>query len=149
VTELRERVLAVVEQLAIGGAEGFYASYVARRSQADDLGQVISVLVDLVAQGDLTERFEVVCPNPDCGRTAVTFAREEDVPVGRELECEKCGEPFIVTDSDVVVGYVPTQPFISRTLRKGSVTPLEDGPGLGAYEKKVTRSVPAGVRCST
>jgi hypothetical protein len=43
--------------------------------------------------------------------------------------------PFIVTDSDVVVSYVPTQPFISRTLRKGSVKGFDEH-GFGGYEKK-------------
>jgi hypothetical protein len=118
-------VTDVVDDLVAQGTRGFRASYVAKRAGLPP-AEVQRALSDMVDQGKLDTRFEVLCPD-DKARTAATFNSVEDVPIGQELHSTKCesDEPFRVSDGDVWITFVPTREYASGVVRRtqGKVPP--------------------------
>lgn len=115
-----ERVQRTVEEIVDEGADGFHASYIAAQTGVP-IDEAREALVALVSSGDLTDRFELVCPS--CGRTIATYSLNEALPLGAPIPCDREDEPltFVPSEQDFLVTYRPTQSLLSRLRRHGGV----------------------------
>jgi rubredoxin len=120
----------VVERLAADGAQGFHASFVAKESRVA-IDDVRSELARLAANGDIEERYELVCPN--CGRTLKVFSKTDQLPLNDEIQCDSCDYVWVPTEQDVLVTYSPTAKTFARVNRAGRAT--------GRSKKKIQRAI--------
>jgi hypothetical protein len=70
----RDKVTAAVESLTNEGSRAFRASAIARRIPSSTVEAITPTLIDMVRNGHLRLRFDLVCP--DNGRTIKTFGEE-------------------------------------------------------------------------
>jgi hypothetical protein len=112
-----DTLTVAVEDLTDEGSEAFRASAIARRVGAE-IENVRQQLMQLVGEGTLRLRFDVVCP--DNGRTIKSFNEETALPIGQELSSDRCesGEPFVVEPQHIWVQFVPTEAFRTRVRRE-------------------------------
>lgn len=131
----REVLLRTVEDLTELGSEAFRASAVARRV-GSAVGTVTPRLMEMVNDGRLRLRFDLLCP--DNGRTIRSYREKEELPIGQEVSSDRCGsdEPFVVEPRHIWIQFVPTEQFRARVRRaraqreKAGNTPEDDPPGL-------------------
>ena len=114
----REGVATVVETLTDEGSTGFRASAIARRVGASGIEAVTPALMEMVRDGRLRLRFDLLCP--DNGRTITSFWEEDELPLGKDWSSDRCtsDEPFIVERRHIWVHFVPTEDFRIRVRRK-------------------------------
>lgn len=112
---MSESVLELVTEMAGQGISRFRASYVARElhERADD---VHAELAGLAERGDLDTHFEVICPDPDCHRTAATYESEGDIPLDAEVVCLS-GHHSTVSLRNVWVYFTPSRELLLRVAR--------------------------------
>jgi hypothetical protein len=110
-------VLPVVEDLAYAGSRGFRASVVASQLGASD-DEVRLALMRLVGSGELTLKFDLICP--DNGRTIRRYSVEEELPIGEMESDTKCetDEPFCVEKRHIWVTFEPALEFLQQVNRK-------------------------------
>lgn len=131
----RDALLSAIEELTDLGTDAFRASAVARRV-GTDVGAVTPRLMEMVNDGRLRLRFDLLCP--DNGRTIRSYREREELPIGQEVSSDRCGsdEPFVVEPQHIWIQFVPTEQFRSRVRRerarreKAGNTPDDDPPGL-------------------
>jgi DNA-directed RNA polymerase subunit RPC12/RpoP len=121
VTAAEGRVENVVAELAVAGAEGFFASYVAREAEVP-VEDAIAALAAMVGRGDLEELYSVACANPTCGRRFPIYTSREQIPFGEELVCGTCGERTLVTEATVLVSYRPSRQYLSAVVGERAQT---------------------------
>jgi hypothetical protein len=108
-------VREIVQDLAAEGYERIHASYVAKRAEVSAPAARHS-LAKMVADRDLSERFELVCPN--CGRTLATYTSGEALPIGATVECHSCDiGSFVVSLNEIWITYTPTPRLYARSIR--------------------------------
>ena len=112
-----DHIDTAVEHLTDKGSSGFLASAIARRI-GTNTEAVLPRLAQLVSSGDLTVRYDLLCP--DNGRTIKRFSFDEELPIGQEWTDDRCDGPFVVSESDFWVMYVPTERFRLNVRRRRS-----------------------------
>ena len=123
-------VLGAVEALVDGGSVGFYASAVVAATDLP-VSEVTAALISLVEQSKLELRFELRCP--DNGRRVASYKKREEIPLGQEIESDRCEspEPFVVDESDLFVRFLPSRKFAAAVRRRAgdSGDPQGGNPG--------------------
>jgi hypothetical protein len=109
-------IVAFVEGLAREGVERFRPSLVAARTQVN-VPEAHAVLNKLAQEGMLDAHFELICPNDECHRTIARYEVIEQVPVGDELNCPHCDEPFVPDLNHVWVYYTPSRDLLLKVNR--------------------------------
>jgi hypothetical protein len=113
----RDQIATAVENLTDEGSTTFRASAIARCVRATAVEAVTPMLMQMVRDGRLRLRFDLLCP--DNGRTITSFRQEDDLPIGKEWSSDRCAgdEPFIVERRHIWVQFVPTNEFRVRVRR--------------------------------
>ncbi len=143
--EPSNRLGEVVEELARSGSSGFLASHVAHEA-AIPLPDARRGLTELVNQGDLEVQYELLCP--DNGRSIATSSQLEDLPIGEEIQDERCesDEPFAVAREDVWVRFLPSHELLLRVNRESAGSPPKKKGRQAASARRATSWVPSSLR---
>lgn len=95
------------------GIHSLRASYLSRKYKLEP-ALTQQVLSDLVAAGDLTTHYQILCSgekqNYDVDRE---FASRADIP-RYELVCTRCGDRYVPTDENILLSFEPTEAYIEE-----------------------------------
>ena len=99
------------------GVQSLRASYLSKK-YGIDLALVQGVLSDLVAAGDLTTHYQLLCSGQkqrfDVDRE---FATWEDIP-RREVQCHRCGDHYVPSDDNIILSFEPTKSYLEELSRR-------------------------------
>lgn len=99
------------------GTRSLRASYLSRKYDID-LALVQGVLSDLVAAGDLSTHYQLLCSGEkqrfDVDRE---FTTREEIP-RREVQCHRCGDHYVPSEDNIILSFEPTQAFLEELSRR-------------------------------
>ncbi len=112
----REEIRRAIEEDVAGGIRLISASFLAERHKFT-AKLIQEVLSDLVAAGDLTRHYRVLCSGEnqrfDVDREFDTLA---EVPKGM-ITCTKCGDLYTPDEENISVFFEPTPTYLSSLKR--------------------------------
>ena len=114
---MAHEIAQIVQALSREGSSGFRASQVAKQS-GSPLAEVQAALMELVEEGMLELRYQLICP--DNGRTIKSFSADEELPIGQEVSDGRCEteEPFVVEKSNIWVTFRPSEALLRAANRE-------------------------------
>lgn len=108
-----DRMKALIDAEVRGGANSLRASYFSRKYDVDP-ALVQQVLSDLVATGDLSTHYQVLCSG-EHQRFDIDgeFVRKEDIP-HYEVQCSRCGDRYTPNEENILLSFEPTESYLQE-----------------------------------
>jgi hypothetical protein len=108
-----DRMKALIDAEVRGGVHSLKASYFWRKYRVDpSIAQ--QVLSDLVATGDLSMHYQVLCSGEhqrfDIDRE---FESKDDIP-RYELQCSQCGDRYVPREENILLSFEPTESYLEE-----------------------------------
>lgn len=111
-----------VRKLACEKRKRFTASYISENIEID-VDFVKQRLLQLSKDGQLIVNFEVTCPSYECEyRTIEIYSSLNEVPIGGYIECEDCGNEFLVTNENIWITFSPNEKYYEDGVCKKTET---------------------------
>jgi len=108
-----DRLKALIDAEVRQGIHSLRASYLSRKYEIEPaLAQ--QVLSDLVAAGDLTTHYQVLCSGEkqqyDVDRE---FTKWDEIP-NYELVCRRCGDRYVPREENILLSFEPTEIYLEE-----------------------------------
>jgi len=108
-----DRVKTLIDAEVRRGVRSLKASYLSRTYKVDPaIAQ--QVLSDLVATGDLSMHYQVLCSGEherfDIDRE---FEHKEEIP-RYELQCTRCGDRYVPSEENILLSFEPTKSYLEE-----------------------------------
>lgn len=106
-----DRLKGLIDQEVSHGIHSLRASYLCRKYHIEPaLAQ--QVLSDLVAAGDLTTHYQILCSGEkqqyDVDRE---FTKSDEIP-RYEVVCTRCGDHYVPSEENILLSFEPTEPYL-------------------------------------
>jgi hypothetical protein len=106
-----------VRELACEKIKRFTASYISEKIGVD-VDFVKERLLQLRNDDQLVVHFEVACPFGRRYRIIDIYSSLNCVPIGEFVECEDCGDEFVVTEENVWITFSPNEKYYDNEMCK-------------------------------
>jgi hypothetical protein len=93
----------------------------------------IETISKLVQSGFLSERFELCCPA--CHETIAIYQSYKEIPIDREISCDRCRHTFTVSERDIFLTYA----FKDDLIAQPSNSAIDELVSVATVEESLAR----------
>lgn len=109
IISIKKLVDQFVRELACERRNRFTAEFISKKIDVD-VDFVKERLLQLSKADKLVVNFEVMCPSSECEYMTIdTYSSFDDVPIGEYIECDNCGNEFLVTKENIWMTFSPNE----------------------------------------